>query len=93
MASQFATRQQAEALIKELVIDGVPIGGGVKSIYVPDYGIMPSPGKDFLHIDFNNGAKGFNVGLILWLKDVYPSQGMFGWKNMLALEVEREARK
>ena len=81
--SQFATLAEAQAIAKKLGT----VGGGVKpynaddndasGIYIPSYfGPFPAPSigdAKFYHFRFENGAEGFNVGLIRTFMQVFPA--------------------
>ena len=94
--NQFATLTEAKAIAK---LVGT-VGGGVKpysddntvsGIYTPDYfgpyG-TPSIGDSmFYHFRFNNGAEGFNVGLIRLYMQVFPAT----WLSMITPQVNAAA--
>ena len=81
--NQLATEAEAKAIALQLA----GIGNGVKEYYIPEYGgpyVTPQMGDaKFYHIRFNNGAEGFNVGLIRTLMRQCPTT----WLNMVATEV------
>ncbi|MEO7145700.1 MAG: hypothetical protein ABI165_19575 [Bryobacteraceae bacterium] len=90
--NQFATIMEAKAIAQQLS----GIGGGVKpltdddtvsGIYIPQYfgpWAAPSIGDSkFFHFRFNNGAEGFNVGLVRLFMQVFPAS----WQGMIAAQV------
>lgn len=92
---QLTTRKEAEQVVKTL--DSLGIGGGVKRFYVMNYPVGPFSApriddpvapREFFHVDFKNGAVGFNVGLIRATIVNNPTR----WPAMLLEEVNREAR-
>lgn len=86
--TQFATEKQANDLKAMLGT----MGGGVTAIYVPDYQIFPTPDagdKKFYHMDFANGVKGLNVGLVLDTIKRNP----FTWTGMIAATLAEKPRK
>lgn len=86
--NQLATMEQAQAISKQL--SGV--GGGVKDIYIPEYGgpyVVPELGNSkFYHLRFKDGAEGFNVGLIRTLMHQCPTT----WLNMITTEVVNQEK-
>ena len=88
MYNQLATREEAQQIAQALG----SIGGGVVDTYIPEYGgpfTAPENGEaKFYHIQFANGAEGFNVGLIRAFMQYSPMR----WPTMIATEVEA-ARK
>ena len=86
--NQFATMDEAKAIAHQL--GGA--GNGVKEIYIPEYEgpwAVPEIGNSkFYHIRFNNGAEGFNVGLIRTLMKQCPTS----WLNMVGTEVVNQIR-
>jgi len=86
--NQLATMDEAKAIVKQLG----ELGGGVREIYIPEYGgpySVPEMGNSkFYHLRFKDGAEGFNVGLIRTLKRQCPTT----WLNMLTTEVINQAR-
>lgn len=86
---QIVTETVAKEVVKKL--NDAQIGGGVRKIYIPDYklmgGYLPQSGdKKFYHIRFNNGACGFNVGLIERTMKMRPTS----WETGLRIEVAQE---
>ncbi|MGH7836339.1 MAG: hypothetical protein ACREQC_00785 [Candidatus Binataceae bacterium] len=94
--NQFATLSEAKAIAQQLN----SIGGGVRpfadddsvsGIYIPDYfGPYPTPSigdSKFYHFRFNNGAEGFNVGLIRLFMQVFPTS----WSGMISAQVNGAA--
>ncbi|HEY3740005.1 MAG TPA: hypothetical protein VGL53_09180 [Bryobacteraceae bacterium] len=81
--NQLSTMDEAKAIAAQLGT----LGGGVKDIYIPDYEgpfNAPSNGNSmFYHFRFNDGAEGFNVGLIRTLMKSFPTT----WMNMIATEI------
>lgn len=81
--NQLTTMDEAKAIAAQLGT----LGGGVKDIYIPDYEgpfSAPSNGASmFYHFRFNDGAEGFNVGLIRTLMKSFPTT----WMNMIATEI------
>lgn len=95
MTTQYTTLDEAKKLAKEIG----EIGGGVRryiqddndnsGIYIPEYvgGPFQTPSdgdRKFFHFRFENGADGFNGGLIKATMAYFPTR----WPLMLALEVE-----
>lgn len=94
--NQFATLSEAKAIAKLLGTTG----GGVKpysddndtsGIYIPSYFgpySTPSIGDSlFYHFRFNNGAEGFNVGLIRTYMQVFPAT----WVSMISSQITAAA--
>lgn len=81
--NQLATEDEAKALALQLA----GVGNGVKEWYIPEYdGPWSAPemgASKFYHYRFNNGAEGFNVGLVRTLKKQCPTS----WLNMIATEI------
>lgn len=81
--NQLATIEEAKAIALQLG----PAGNGVKDIYIPEYGgpyTVPENGNSkFYHFRFNNGADGFNAGLIRTLMRQCPTT----WLNMVTTEI------
>jgi hypothetical protein len=82
--NQFATYEEAQSIASQLG----PIGGGVKDIYIPEYlGPFSTPEmgeRKFFHFRFQNGAEGFNVGLVRTTIRQFANS----WPSMIGLEVE-----
>ena len=76
--AQLATEEEAREIIKKINDFPIPIGGGAKEFYIPqwltDAGFeAPSRGDaKYLHLRFNNGAEGVNVGLVREQFKRYP---------------------
>ncbi len=89
MYNQLATREEADQIAKALG----SIGGGVVEIYIPEYGgpyVVPEDGpRKFYHFRFQNGAEGFNVGLIRSFMQYSPMR----WPMMIETEVTAAGRK
>ena len=87
--NQLATIDEAKQIAKELGT----IGGGVAAIEIPQYfGPFAAPedgDKKFYHFRFQNGADGFNVGLVRCTMQIFPSR----WPLMVATEVNAAAKK
>lgn len=94
--NQFATLSEAKAIAQQLGT----VGGGVKpvtddantsGIYIPDYfGPYNTPSlgdSKFYHFRFQNGAEGFNAGLIRLFMQVFPAT----WLGMIAAQVNAAA--
>jgi hypothetical protein len=86
--NQLATMDEAKAIAAQLGT----LGNGVKDIYIPDYEgpfSPPSSGTSmFYHFRFNDGAEGFNVGLIRTLMKSFPTT----WMNMIATEISYQVK-
>ena len=71
--NQLATIEEAKAIALQLST----VGNGVKDIYIPQYDgpyTAPEVGNSkFYHLRFNNGAEGFNVGLVRTLMKQCPT--------------------
>lgn len=93
---QLATLDEAKAIATQLAT----IGGGIKpitddpatsGIYLPQYGgpyAAPEDGDSkFYFFRFENGADGFNVGLVRTTMQVFPSR----WLMMVSTEVNAAA--
>jgi hypothetical protein len=93
--NQLATLDEAKTIAQEIGT----IGGGVKAvtddpttsgIYIPSWGYyaVPSDGDSkFYFFRFENGADGFNVGLVRQTMQVFPSR----WLLMISTEVNAAA--
>ena len=72
---------------KAIVLQLGSAGSGVREIYIPEYEgpySVPELGNSkFYHLRFNNGADGFNVGLIRTLMKQCPTS----WLNMVSTEI------
>ena len=81
--NQLSTIDEARAIVLQLGM----AGNGVKDTYIPEYGgpwAVPELGNSkFYHLRFNNGAEGFNVGLIRTLMRQCPTS----WLNMVSTEI------
>jgi len=81
--NQLSTLDEAKAVALQLG----SAGNGVKDIYIPEYeGPWAPPelgSSKFYHFRFNNGAEGFNVGLIRTLMKQCPTS----WLNMVSTEI------
>lgn len=81
--NQLATEDEAKAFTIELS----GLGNGVREYYIPEYegpwGVPEIGNSKFYHLRFNNGAEGFNVGLVRTLKKQCPTS----WLNMVATEI------
>ncbi len=69
----------AEATEIVSLLNEYRVGGGVSKVYLPEWlagpaGFSPPAegAKEWWHADFNNGAKGFTLGLILSQLKRYP---------------------
>lgn len=86
--NQLATIEEAKAIALQLST----AGRGVKDIYIPQYDgpyTAPEVGNSkFYHLRFNNGAEGFNVGLVRTLMKQCPTT----WLNMVITEIRYQVR-
>jgi hypothetical protein len=86
--NQLATMEEAQAIVRQLG----SAGNGVREVYIPEYGgpySVPEMGNSkFYHLRFNNGAEGFNVGLIRTLIKQCPTT----WLNMVTTEISNQFR-
>jgi hypothetical protein len=87
---EFVSKEQADEVVG--ILNEERVGGGVKRLYEIKYPNGPfSAPAGFFHVDFKNGAKGHNVGLMRkWLG--------FGWMprwwglQILKVDVARNAQ-
>ena len=81
--NQLSTLAEAKAIALQLG----SAGNGVKDIYIPEYEgpwAVPEIGDSkFYHFRFNNGAEGFNAGLIRTLMKQCPTS----WLIMVITEI------
>ena len=81
--NQLSTMDEAKAIA--LLLGSA--GNGVKDVYIPEYqGPWAAPelgDSKFYHFRFNDGAEGFNVGLIRALIKQCPTT----WLNMVITEI------
>ena len=81
--NQLATMEEAKSIVLQLG----SAGNGVREIYIPEYDgpwSVPELGSSkFYHLRFNNGAEGFNVGLVRTLMKQCPTS----WLNMVSTEI------
>ena len=86
--NQLSTMEEAKAIMTQLG----SAGNGVKDIYIPEYGgpyTVPEMGNSkFYHLRLNNGAEGFNVGLIRTLMKQCPTT----WLNMVSIEISNQVK-
>ena len=86
--NQLATIEEAKAIALQLST----VGNGVKDIYIPQYDgpyTAPEVGNSkFYHLRFNNGAEGFNVGLVRTLMKQCPTT----WLNMVTTEIRYQVK-